>query len=208
MLKLLNGTDIIVISGHIFGSEEVRTSMLMAQKALGKRVYFFNRPLIGMTKKPTFYYTKLNHKVTVVQPFLPSNIAQEDREEGMMSLMRDFILDEHIHYLTIWTDTPEGMPFIRNLNPDVSIYDKSRLDTILPNYQELELIECSDVVINLHTSNETLRSEIKSLDLKLVKDYHLNDTLENVTSQKNHLSELTQLYQSRTYAISRYQKFY
>lgn len=158
MINSINGTDIIVISSEHFGSKNVRTSELMTQMALGRRVYFFSRPIIGMTRKPTFFYKKEFHKLTVVQPYLPSDLADENYHETLISLMKEFMHDEHISHLTLWTDTPDAAPFIKALNPNVSVYDKAG------EYRNLKtdiLIDSSTSSYELHLAIEELNTEIK-----------------------------------------------
>lgn len=163
MLRLLHNTDIIVLSSHDFGDEGVRTSKLMTKFSEVNRVYFFSQPIIGMTKKPTFYYNKESHRVTEVQPYLPSDIAPCDRAEALAKLIKDFIKDEQIQHLAIWTDYSQAMPLIRKLNPEVAVYDKVDPEIRMSNKLEQELLRRADVVLTAGLRDEELEFEMEVL---------------------------------------------
>ena len=158
MLNSLHGTDLIVISSHHHDSNQVRTSELMAKMALNKRVYFFAAPKIGVTPKPMFYYLKEYQKVTIVQPFLP-----EDCFSSMVRLMKEFIKQERISRLTLWTDTPEALPLIEGLNPEVAVFDKTEF--ALNSSEELNdrLLQRADLVFDDETTDEDLSRKILKL---------------------------------------------
>ena len=163
MFNSINGTDIIFISSEQFGSDNVRTSELMTGMAQGRRVYFFSKPIIGMTKKPTFFYRKESHKTTVVQPYLPSDLSIESYEKDLIKLMKEFIHDEHISHLTIWTDTVNAAPFIRELKPEVSVYDRAG------EFRNMT----ADITIDSRDSYYSLHNNIEELNfdehMKLLK---------------------------------------
>lgn len=206
MLNLIHGTDLIVISSKPFGSEELRTSKLMTEMALGKRVYFFAQPIVGMTKKANLYFTKEPNKVTVVQPYLPEDVSVFERQDALVKLMKEFIREQHIAHLTIWTDTPQGMPYIRRLNPDVAIYDKGH-DVMRPSFLEQELLGRADLVLNADKTEENLRVDIRDLNSDLNEHKYLPDATEVVIAQKAHTHSdvLPDNRRVRNYVISLYQ---
>jgi hypothetical protein len=147
MTNLENGNDLIVFSSHAFGSSEVRTSKLMAQFVKRKRVYFFESPIIGVAKEATYFLRKNEHEVTVIQPYLPEDISVFEHKQALLNILKELIQDENICHYTIWTDTPKSMPFIRNLNSEIIIYD------CLKNYSETnsdleeELFQYADLTL-------------------------------------------------------------
>jgi hypothetical protein len=177
MLNSIHGSDLIVISSHEFGSTEVRTSELMNLMCQNRRVFFINRPVFGITEIPTFYYNKESHKVIVVQPYLPENISIFFREDAMIKLIDDLIHDEKITHLTIWTDTPKGMPFIRRLDPEVSVYDKM---------DEVELQEHVDILLDKNTATETIRLEIEIINTDNLKHIYLTEPTEVIVNERSH----------------------
>lgn len=204
MLKLIHGTDLIVISSHEYTSEEVRTSKLMDLMAQGQRVYFFNRPIIGMTKTATFYYNKEPNKVTVVQPYLPSDISIFSRDEALIKVIKEFIKDEHIHHLTLWSDTPRSLHYARRLMPEVYVYDKVSRELVKPHYLEDELLNEAHLILNPKISMEELTAEIESLHSETETLPRLKETTEEVIKQRSLFSNSLQ---PRSLAISLYQGF-
>ena len=147
MTNLDNGTDLIVFSSHKFDSNEVRTPTLMAQFAARKRVYFIETPIIGVSNNSTYFLRKNDHEVTIIQPYLPSEISVFERQEAALNLVKELIADEHLSHYTIWTDTPKSMPFIRHLNPEIIIYDCLKDYSKTNAELEHELFQYADVVL-------------------------------------------------------------
>ena len=193
MLSLLHGTDLIVITSHHQVSDVEVAPAVMSKIALGKRVFFFLAPKIGMTKKESFFYLKEYQKVTVVQPFLP-----EDSSQSMVNLLKEFIQNEHIGRLTIWTDTPEALPLINGLNPEVVVYDQTELTLHSHEEVNLALLERTDLVFDSEMSREYLGYEVFGRGIK------------NVTSEERVEHKVPEILmpialKSRNQAISRYQ---
>jgi len=191
MLNSLHGTDLIVFTSHHQESNVERTPALMDKIALSKRVFFFLAPKIGMTKKETFFYLKEYQKVTVVQPFLP-----EDSSTSMVKLLNEFIQNEHIVGLTIWTDTPKALPLIESLNPEVVVYDQT--EATFSEKPNQALLERSDLVFDSKMSREFLSYEVFGRGDKKV-------AIEEKVEEKLPESLLPIAMKSRNQAISRYQ---
>ena len=147
MTNLENGTDLIVFSSNNFGSDEVRTSTLMASFALRKRVYFIESPIIRVAKKATYFLKKNEHEVTVIQPYLPGETSLFEQKQAMQDILKELIRDENIIHYTIWTDTPKSMPYIRNLNSEIIVYDCIKNYSISRPELEQELFQYADVVL-------------------------------------------------------------
>ncbi len=184
MLNLILGTDLIVFSSDEFGSEDLRTSKLMSHLAHSHRVFFFHKPLVGMTKKSTFYYSKESHAVTVVQPYLPSDMSVFDQKQGLLNLIKDFIRAEKIQHLTIWTDSPEATPLIRHLNAEVVIYDKALRAQTSSNHLEQELLQKADLILNSKTNDEVIFNEMDKLKNDVQEEHVLNDPTELMLALK------------------------
>lgn len=176
MLNLISGTDLIVISSQNYGSGLVRTSEVMDQFARGgHRVFFFLKPLVGMTKKSTVYYSKESHKVTVVQPYLPY-----ESDDMLIDLIKDFMKEEKIRQLTLWTDTSSTLPFVRGLKPKAMVYDKK-----FGSWSVIENV--SDIVLDPMTSLETLFSHIEDLSSEPSSRLLINEPTDLIISaRKNH----------------------
>lgn len=198
MLNLIHGTDLIVFSSEEFGSEDLRTSKLMNHFSHNHRVFFFHKPITGMTKKPTFYYSKESHLVTVVQPYIPAELSVFDQKVALVNLIKDFIRDEKIQHLTIWTDTPEVTPLIRKLHTDAVIYDKAMQALMSSNHLEQELLQKADVILNSKISDESILVEIDQMKAEVIEERRFSSPIElmmDVKKPANH---------SKSYMISQY----
>ena len=147
MVNLENGSDLIVFSSNQYGSDEVRTSQIMNRFLGRKRVYFFESPIIGVSKTPTYFIKKNDDEMIVVQPYLPGELSVFEQKEALLELLKELMMDENIYHYSIWTDTPRAMAYIRKLNADVIVYD------CLQNFSETnpelehELFQYADVVL-------------------------------------------------------------
>lgn len=147
MINFTNGTDLIVFSSDKFGSESVRTSALMLEFALKKRVYFIEAPIMNVSKEPTYFIKKSDHEVCIIQPYLPAETSVFEQKKAILELLKEFLVEENISHYSMWTDSPKCMHFIRHMNPEIIIYD------CLNNYSEThpelekELFDYADVVL-------------------------------------------------------------
>lgn len=201
MLATLHGTDLFVFSSHEYFSEVKRTPKLMHALAKGKRVYFFHPPIIGMTKKPTVYYNKMPQEVAVIQPYIPEN---QDIDKAMTKLMREMIRDEHISHLSVWTDSAEFLPLIKNLSADQIIFDKPSLTSLLPG--ELELMGRASIVLGPKMSDDYLFEQIDDLLADQSEHCFLFDSYQVLSLHQQSLDSLHFMgHPSRASLISKYQ---
>jgi hypothetical protein len=147
MNNLVTGTDLIIISSHPYGSEEVRTTSVMNDLAEKKRVYFFEAPVIGVTPSATYFIQKESNGVILVKPYLPKDISVFEHKAMLLNLLKELIHDEHLTHYTLWTDTPKAMPFIRNLSAEIIVYDCLNDYSYSNNELEKELLLYADVVL-------------------------------------------------------------
>jgi UDP-galactopyranose mutase len=155
MMNLACGTDLIVFSSDKFGWEDLRTSALMKEFALKKRVYFFEQPIMGVSRDATYMIKKEDHEVCLIQPYLPAETSIFEQKLSLLNLLKELITDEQISHYTIWTDTPKAMHFIRQLSPEIIIYDCLNDYSIASAALEAELFEYADVVLTSAMSNST-----------------------------------------------------
>ena len=173
MTNLDNGTDLIVFSSHKYDSNEVRTPTLMSQFAARKRVYFIETPIIGVSSTSTYFLRKNENEVTIIQPYLPSELSLFERQEASLNLVKELIADEHMSHYTIWTDTPKAMPFIRHLSAEIIVYDCLRDYSKTHQELEHELFQYADVVLTSGLSeqrfapSQALRSKAQEALLKM-----------------------------------------
>lgn len=165
MKNLENGTDLIVFSSENFGSTEVRTSLLMANFALRKRVFFIQSPIIGVVKEATYHLKQNEQQVTIIQPYLPGETSVFEQKEAMLNLLKELIRDENILHYTIWTDTPKSMPFIRNLNSEIIVYDCIKNYSLTRPELEQELFQYADVVLTSAMTSEAETQQEGNLHL-------------------------------------------
>jgi len=192
MLSLILGTDVIVMSSHQYGSREVRTSALMDQMALGRKVYFINKPIIGMTKTNKFFYTKEANKVTVVQPYL----AEEDGQEAsLIKHLRTLLQDERLKHVSFWTDTAQGEVMVNQLDPKVTVYDGSE-----------QFLGC-DIVLGQSLPTEQVMKEIEVLSAEQKTPQVFEESSESVVWLNNHfIDETKSVRRSFDTVITRYQQ--
>ena len=170
-MNLENGNDLIVFSSNNFGSTELRTSKLMTSFASRKKVYFVESPIIGATKDATYYIRKNDEGVLIVQPYLPNDTSIFEQKETLMNLVKELVIEEEIEHYSIWTDTPKSMKFIRNMNPEVVVYDCQK-DYARTNPElEHELLQYADVVMNSAFNDKTPTKAARA-NLKVVEESH------------------------------------
>lgn len=163
MMSSENKTDLIVFSLTHFQSTSARTSRIMKRFATHRRVIFFETPIAGVSKTPTYFIQKNDQGVTLVQPYLPANLSVFEQKDALTQILNEVIEDEHISNYTVWTDTPKSMPLIRPLHPEFIVYD-CLVDHSKTNPElEEELFRRADVVM---TSGLTMN--IPKVDLHYI----------------------------------------
>jgi hypothetical protein len=194
MMTNLHGTDILVFSSHPFGSDEIRTSELMDHMALGRRVFFIEKPIIGKTKKATFFYTKTPNKVTVVQPYLP-----DDHEGSLLEVLEELIADEHLSHLTIWTDCREGLRFLQTLKHESSVFDKAPGGEKLRRSDEQLMILEADLILSSCHCTKSIHADIDDINSDQRDHVYITSELDLLNQRSSR-----QVLNSRSSLISRY----
>lgn len=140
-------SDLIVLSSHPYGSNEVRTSRIMGQLALKRRIFFIQAPIMGVSQSATYFLKKEENEVTLIQPYLPKECSIFEQKKAQLDLIKELIIEENINDYTLWTDTPRSVPFIRNLCAETIVYD--RINNFSPSQNELEkeLFQYADLVL-------------------------------------------------------------
>lgn len=147
MMNFTSGTDLIVFSSDKFGSDELRTSVLMKEFAQKKRVYFIEAPIMNVAREATYFIKKEDHEVYIIQPYLPAETSVFEQKSAMLELLKELVTEENISHYTMWTDTPKAMHFIRHLNAEIIIYDCQKDYAGTHPELEKELFEYADVVL-------------------------------------------------------------
>lgn len=168
------GTDLIVFSSNTFNSIETRTAQMLARFSIRWRVYFFEAPIMGATNESTYFIKKNKMGVNIVQPYLPGDLSAFDQTQAMLKIINELLSDEHVDVYTFMTDTPKSMPLIRELDPEVVVYDCPKHYGNSHHELEQELFQYADVVLNQgydkhsHALNmhDTFRKDVFSLAQK------------------------------------------
>lgn len=116
-------TDLIVFSLDTFNAHKLRTSKVVSNLAHKRRVFYIETPVIGVSAYPTYFLQKNHDDIMVVKPYLPANLSVFEQKTMLQGIIRELMEDEHITSYSIWSDTPRAMPFIRDLAPELLIYD-------------------------------------------------------------------------------------
>jgi UDP-galactopyranose mutase len=123
LMKIDFKNDLIVFSLDSYHSPQLRTTLVVKDLVTKKRIYFIESPVHEVSSHPTYFIQKMSDGVNVVKPYLPANISVFDQKAMLEGILHELMEDESIHHYSIWTDTPRSMPFIRNLNPELLVYD-------------------------------------------------------------------------------------
>jgi glycosyltransferase involved in cell wall biosynthesis len=129
-----------------------RPQQLMCRFAREMNVIFWEEPIeIGAHETPYLRVRETEEKVRLVVPHLPAGMPEEAREAALQRL-----LDAHVSAikgpLVAWYYTPMMLPFSRDLDADVTVFDamdelsKFRFAPAKLLELEQELIDSADIV--------------------------------------------------------------
>jgi hypothetical protein len=172
MMNLGTGTDLIAFSSEAFGSDSLRTTSLMKDFVHDRRVYFIERPVLTSAAGSSYYIEVSEHKISIVRPYLCEETSVFDQKKAVLELLKDLIVDEHISHYSMWTDTPTAMHFIRNLSPEIIVYDCLRDYGLSHGELEKELLQYADFV---HTAD--MKDPITTGPMRFVKPIQFKDTI-------------------------------
>ena len=164
MKTFIQKSDLIAFSLNRWNSSFERTEQIMSRYARYRRVYFFEVPVIGISKEPQYLIRETRDDVKVVEPYLPDHLSVFEQKAALVELIKDLIRDEDIKEYSVWSDTPKAMPLIRSLKPVALMYD-CLLDYSVTNPElEKEIFDRADVVFAsgtaLYGAKRSLHSNI------------------------------------------------
>lgn len=151
----LEQKNLIVFSMEQFQNANVQFTAMINRLARKRQIIYFQTPIFGVATDPSYLIQKDEEHLMIVQPYVPEDISIFDQKDVINEIIHDVLLEEHIEHYSIWTDTAKAMPFIRELNPEVLVYD-GRLAYLISNPElENELSIRADLVLrpgkqNLH----------------------------------------------------------
>lgn len=152
MNTLCATTDLLVFSHLRWDFVFQRPQHLLSRHAQHRRVFYFEEPVFGMTEIPRLHLRETVENVTVVVPYLPSNIEPDKIEAAMTDLVDELVYEEELIDYNVWYYTPMAMGFTRHLEPKATIFDcmdelslfKGAPEKLIK--REAELMQRADVV--------------------------------------------------------------
>jgi hypothetical protein len=174
MINLGNGNDLITFSSEPFDSSSVRTTIVMRQMAYARRVFFIERPVFSSSGGSTYYIVEVNSNLFVVRPYLDAETSVFEQKQTLQALIKDLLLDEHISHYSLWTDTPTAMPYMRDLSPEVIVYDNVKDHSQTHPQLEKELLQYADEVLTHGCEVHTQPTTVRFAGLGQFKDTYFN----------------------------------
>ena len=98
-----------------------RPQHLMSRCARERRVFFVEEP-VRFDGPAHMEMEKAQSGVTVVKPFLPTDVREEEIDAAMRTLVDQFFAEE-INDFILWYYTPMALNFSRHLEPALTVYD-------------------------------------------------------------------------------------
>lgn len=123
MLSPCETTDLLVFSHLRWDFVFQRPQHLLSRHAKHRRVFYFEEPVFGMTEVPRLHLRETSENVTVVIPYLPTNIDPEKMEAALTDLVDELVYEEELIDYTVWYYTPMALNFTRHLEPRATIFD-------------------------------------------------------------------------------------
>jgi len=165
--------DLIAFSHLRWNSVWQRPQHLMIRWAKQQRVFYIEQPRFGFDHNSM--QVEKNHDVHVVIPQLTE--PSENNRSDVQQLIKQFIKENQIEKYILWYWTPMALPYTRQLNPSLIIYDcmeemATFLDAppLLREY-ERELLNLADLVFtgdqNLYEAKRHEATNIHSLEDQL-----------------------------------------
>lgn len=164
MKHIAQNTDMIVFSQERWGSSFTRTSQIMSRFARHRRVFFFEAPIVGVSKNPLYLLRETRDDVMVVEPYLPEEMSVFDQKIALVEIVNKLIDDEKIKNFSIWTDTPKAVPLFRHLQTKAIIYDCLQDYSVTNPELETEIFNLADLVMtsgpSLYAAKRSMHSNI------------------------------------------------
>lgn len=147
MMNMDQKKNLIVFSLQHFCEANNSTSQMINRLSQHRHIIYFQTPIFGVATEPTYLMQRNNEQITVVQPYIPEDISVFDQKDVLNEIIHEVLEEEHVDSYSIWTDTPKAMPFIRELRPEVLVYD-GRSTNIYSNPElEQEISKKADLIL-------------------------------------------------------------
>ncbi|WP_408098634.1 glycosyltransferase [Peredibacter sp. HCB2-198] len=124
MMNTVSETSDLLVFSHLrWDFVFQRPQHLLSRQAKGRRVFYFEEPVFGMTEIPRLHLRETAENVLVVIPYLPTNIDPSKMEAALTDLVDELIYEEELIDYTLWYYSPKALSFSRHLEPKSIIFD-------------------------------------------------------------------------------------
>lgn len=154
--------DIVCLSHRRWDMGLERPQHLMTRFARGRRVFFFEPPVIRSRQHPRLELTEVEPRIHVARPELPPGLGPEATDLCQAVLLENMLHEFGSSDFVLWYDTPTAVPFTRGFTPSAVVYDAlDPLDAHAPEGArewEQELLSRADLVFTDGQSPHETRS--------------------------------------------------
>lgn len=141
-LNLSCGPDLICFSHLRWDFVYQRPQHLLSRAACEYRVIIVEEPVLIPDTEPHLHVTDRPEGVIVVLPILPVGIGGDETVIQMRKLVCGFLRDRTAEARVLWYYTPMAVPFTRNIDADVVVYDiMDELSTFMSAPPQLRTLE-------------------------------------------------------------------
>lgn len=116
-------SDLLVFSHLRWDFVFQRPQHLLTRHAKYRRVFYVEEAIIGLTEIPRLHLRETAENVLLVIPYLPNNLAEDEKQSALAELMDELIYEEEIIDFTIMYYTPMALSFTHQLEPKKVIFD-------------------------------------------------------------------------------------
>lgn len=147
MMNIEQKKNLIVFSLQHFYTDKSPTAQMLSRLSQHRHIIYFQAPIFGVAQEPTYLLQKSDEHITVVQPYIPVDISVFDQKDVINEIIHEVLEEEQVDSYSIWTDTPKAMPFIRELHPEVLVYDGREANNYSNPELEEEITKKADLIL-------------------------------------------------------------
>ncbi len=115
--------DLVCVSHLRWDFVWQRPQQLLTRCARERRVFFVEEPVFGEEAVPRLRVERVNDRLVVAVPELPSSCTPAEVDDIQERLLRELLLDFRVEEFVLWLYTPMAVPFTRRLAPLAVVYD-------------------------------------------------------------------------------------
>ena len=119
----MTGFDLVCLSHLRWDFVWQRPQQLLTRAARERRVFFVEEPVFAPDAAPKLRVRRVNERLVVAVPELPSDRTIEENDETQGRLLRRLLADFSIERYVLWLYTPLAVPATRGLDPLAVVYD-------------------------------------------------------------------------------------